>query len=299
MFNFLFFLTLSQGMQTTVDPYMLTINSNERISISINNAYNSHNGNRITLKEIARMADGKRFVAIGEQHDNFDSHRWQNLIINALIERGRRVIVGFEMYQRHKQHYLNLWTLGKLTEEEFLEKSDWSGQWGFDFGLYRPIFETVQKNTLRAVALNVPRDWVRTASREGYDALPEEAKQQLPEMDLTNQNHYEVFRALMGGHPGDAMLENVYRGQVLWDEAMADSAIKYLDRTIVDERTVFVIIAGNGHVMYKQGIDYRIHKRTGMDCLTVVTIPIEGKSGKRRVSAGLGDIIIGVRPNEK
>ncbi|MCH8274838.1 MAG: ChaN family lipoprotein [Armatimonadetes bacterium] len=283
----------------TADPYQLPINGDRSVEVTRNAVFDTQTGKRATLEQIAEAADGKRFVYVGEEHDNTDAHRWQALIIGALVERGRRVIVGMEMYQRPKQHYLNLWTLGKLTEEEFIEESDWKGQWGFDYALYRPIFDYVRRMRLRLVALNVPREWVRTASREGYDALPDEAKAQLPEMYLGNEKHRRVFDVLMTGHPPGPALDAVYRGQVLWDEAMADSALKYLENTSVTSNTVFVILAGNGHLMYEQGINYRVKRRTGMEGVTVIPVSIEEGDRSRTVSAGLGDFVVGTRKPER
>jgi len=290
-------LLLFQAMmqQPETDPWLLSIGSTERIVVRTNNAYRTSDGKRVTLREIATAADGKNFVYIGEEHDNADSHRWQTLIIGALVERGREVVIGLEMLQREKQPILDLWTLGKFTEEEFLERVDWKRQWGIDYALYRPIFEFAKKEKLRMIALNIPRDWVRITSRSGWEALSSEAKSQLPEPYMNDVEHFEVFRALMGGHPGDASIESMYRGQVLWDEAMADSAIRYYNERYRSGKTVFVILAGNGHVMYRRGINFRIERRTGMSGITVVTVPVSSEKNEKRVSAGVGDFVVGIR----
>ncbi|MFN8140666.1 MAG: ChaN family lipoprotein [Fimbriimonadales bacterium] len=288
------------AFQTPVDPMKLEIGSKQLVNVQINRVTNTATGEHSTLEAIAAAADGKKFVYIGEEHDSPDAHRWQALIIGALVKRGRDVVIGMEMYQRPKQGYLDMWTLGKFTEEQFLVESDWQGQWGFAWDLYRPIFVFAKENGLRMVGLNVPRDWVRTASRTGYDALPNEAKSDLPEMYLGNQDHKKIFDALVGGgaHPGPGM-DGMYRGQVLWDEAMADTAIKYFQTRYTSDRTVFVVLAGNGHVMYKQGINYRVQRRTGQDGVTVVTVSMPKDSNGAQVSAGLGDFVVGTREPDR
>ena len=281
------------------NPYQLPIGSDRMVEARLNTIISTSSGKLAMLENIVEAAKGKRFVFVGETHDNADAHRWQALIIGALLESGRNVIVGLEMYQRPKQPYLDLWVMGRRSEEEFLEESDWEGQWGFDFGLYRPIFKYVQDHRLRLVALNVPRDWVRTASRGGWEALPDEAKAQLPELYMGHSDHRALFDALMAGHPPGASLDGMYTGQVLWDEAMADSALKYLEKTIVTNNTVFVVLAGNGHVMYRCGINYRIKRRTGDDGVTVVTVEIPKGGRRASVSAGLADFVIGTRGVER
>lgn len=272
-----------------VDPWMLDIGTRGFVAVSPGAIVDTRTSNRASVDDIAQAAAGKRFVLVGEEHDNPDAHIWQAKIIEALHKTGRHVIVGYEMIQRPEQFALDLWTLGKLTEAEFLEKVKWQTSWGFDFALYRPIFDTTRKYGLRNVALNVPRDWVRAVGRGGYDALDAEAKAQVPTLDLSNDNHKKVFDALMGGHPMGS--PNVYAAQVLWDEAMADSAVKYLHKTPVSEKTVFVVVAGNGHVMYGQGIGWRLAKRTGEKPLTVVTV---SSDEIRKVTRGAGDFVIGV-----
>ena len=81
---------------------------------------------------------------------------------------------------------------------------------------------------------------------------------------------------------------NIYAAQVLWDEGMADTALKYLDAHKPDSRTVFVVIAGAGHVMYRQGINYRIERRHGGEGITVV---MAESSGPITISNGLADFV--------
>jgi uncharacterized iron-regulated protein len=80
---------------------------------------------------------------------------------------------------------------------------------------------------------------------------------------------------------------------VLWDEAMADTALKYLEVHRPNSRTVFVVIAGSGHVMYGQGINYRIAKRHGGEGITVV---MADSNEPLPVSNGIGDFMM-VMPN--
>jgi uncharacterized iron-regulated protein len=277
-----------------VDPWLLDIGLSGSVDLKPGQVVETKSGAAVRLPEIVEAAKGRSYVLIGEEHDNPDAHLWQAKVIEALHNAGRRVIVGYEMIQRPEQFALDLWTLGKLSEPEFLQKAKWVTSWGFDFSLYRPIFDATRRHGLRNVALNVPRDWVRTVGRGGFEALDAEAKAQVPPLDLTNANHQKVFNALMGGHPMGS--PNVYAAQVLWDEAMADSAVKYMARTPKTDGTVFVVIAGNGHVMYGQGIGWRIAKRTGAEPLTVVTVSTDAPV---RVSRGAGDFVIAVPPVDR
>ena len=113
---------------------------------------------------------------------------------------------------------------------------------------------------------------------------------QLPtELFLGNRDHRQVFEAMMGGHQmtGTSM-DQMYAAQVLWDEGMADTALKYVARISTTPSTVFVIIAGAGHVMYDQGINYRIARRHGGAGTTLVMLESDVTV---EVSRGLGTFV--------
>ncbi len=280
--------------QQSVDPMNLPIGLKGSVAARIDQITNCTNGKSVSLDEVVKAAEGRRFVFVGEEHDNPDAHRWQESVIEALHQAGRDVVIGLEMYQRPKQAYLDNWILKRYSEEQFLTESDWKGQWGLPFELYQPIFDYAKQNGIRIAALNVPRDWVRIVSRTGFDSLPDDVKAQLPKLYLDDADHKKIFQALIGeGHPGGSM-DAMYRGQVLWDEAMADSALAYFEHRYTTPRTVMVILAGNGHVMYRRGINFRIKRRTGEDGVTLVTVSIKKPESHTMVSAGIADFVIGI-----
>ncbi|MBZ0213883.1 MAG: ChaN family lipoprotein, partial [Nitrospirae bacterium] len=116
-----------------------------------------------------------------------------------------------------------------------------------------------------------------------------EQRASLPEQfDLNNQGHRAVFGALMGGHPPTGTRgESIYSAQVLWDVGMADSAIKYME-ALPRYDGVMAVVAGSGHVMYGQGINWRIAQRTGERGITVTMV---AATDSITVSRGLGDYV--------
>jgi uncharacterized iron-regulated protein len=249
--------------------------------------------NRVaTPDDVARAARGRNFVYLGEQHATAPHQQMMAQIIDALARDGRRVVVGLEMLQRPKQEVLNRWSAGQINERELLEQADWKGQWGFDFGYYRPIFDVARKHNAPVLGLNVPRDWVRAVGRGGLAALTDEQKAQLPgDMVLDNKAHRDIFLALIGGgHPGmtQQSFDNMYAAQVLWDEAMADTIVRHIGGRRLDNRTVYVVVAGIGHLMFDQGINYRLQRRGYTGGVTVSMITSHEPV---RVAAGLGDFV--------
>ncbi|MEJ5171673.1 MAG: ChaN family lipoprotein, partial [Fimbriimonadales bacterium] len=184
--------------QDAPNPLRLPIGPPGAVRVEAGQIVETSSGKAVGLEAIVRAADGTRFVILGESHDDAAHHRFQAEVIEALAKAGRQVIVGLEMFTRPVQDRLNPWTLGWKTEEEFIQESEWKTQWGFDFALYRPVFEAVRRNRLPMVALNVPREWVRAVGRGGLQALQPDQRAQLPErIDLGWKEHRTLFEAMM------------------------------------------------------------------------------------------------------
>ncbi len=281
-FSVLAALTLAQA---TVNPWNLPL-GNAR-TLTVGQGTFDQSGRATSAAAIAEALDGHRFVLVGESHDNMDHKRFCAELVDALVARGRNVSVGFEMFTRPNQKNLAPWSLGKWTEAEFIEKANWKAQWGFDFAIYRPLFESVRKHKLPMVALNVPRDWVRAVGQGGPGNLPAEAKGQVPAFDPSYEPHRQFFQAMIGGHPmaDQRRLDNMISAQVLWDVGMADSALKWMDARPRTPGRIMVMLAGSGHAGYQAGINHRITERTGERVPTVI-----GLSGETvTVSSTLGD----------
>ncbi|GBC92783.1 hypothetical protein HRbin15_01260 [bacterium HR15] len=284
--------------QKEPSPYNLEIGDPARrvrcLRIRPGELVETRRGRKLTLKQLTQAVEPYAFLLIGEEHSEARHHQFQAAVIDALVQAGRSVIVGLEMFDRTKQHPLNLWTLNRLSEAEFIEQSDWQRQWGFDFALYRPIFEVVARHRLRLVALNLPRAMVRQVALKGWASLPESERMGIAQLDLNQTDHRQLFNILMSGHPGtehagheghaDPAHERFYEAQVLWDTGMADSALRYLERTVPSPRLIFVILAGNGHVMYDVGIALRLRQRTSWPVATIVCLPVSDEPIEIRAS---------------
>jgi uncharacterized iron-regulated protein len=264
-------------------PGMTTIESGRLTNLST--------GAASTADDVARAARGQRFVFLGEEHATPPDQQFHADVIEALARDHREVVVGLEMYQRPMQRYLDQFVSGELGESDFIVASDWAHQWGMDFGFYRPIFDVARAHRFPILGLNIPRDWVRQVGKGGIAALSADARSQLPaEIDLGNSNHRAIFDGLMGGHPGmsGSMMDNVYAAQVLWDVSMADTLAKRIAARKPNGRTVYVVIAGSGHLMYGQGINYRLKQRALGGGPTVVMFQANESVS---VSNGLADFV--------
>lgn len=278
-------LTLAKT-QDAPDPYLLDIGRKGTVVAPMGYT-DTRSGKATNPDQIAAAADNVQFLLVGESHATPSHHQAQADIIRALVKRGRFVTVGMEMVTRDRQLQVNGLSAGMETIEEFEVTSDWKNTWGHNFNAYRPVFEAIRDHRLRLTALNVPRDMVRKASREGYDKFTEFEKKWVPYMDLTNSNHERVVSALIGGHPLNGSGFNMLAGQVTWDIGMAKTALDW-HKEWPSKRNIMVILAGSGHVMYDQGINYRLKQIDGTPSISVVCVSDEPN---REVSRGIADYI--------
>lgn len=238
------------------------------------------------LDALVKAAKGVRFVLVGESHDKASHHEFQAKVIEALARSGRYVTVGMEMFTRDNQRNVYPFSAGIWDDATFQKESDWKNQWGFDYGLYKPIFDLVRSERLPLYALNTPKAWVKEIGQKGPEALTKDKKPWLPELYLGNAKHRSLFDSMMGGHQPTGA-SNIYAAMVSWDEGMAKSAVDAMEDKLSD-KWVMVICAGSGHVMFGQGIAYRIQRLTGEKSLISVCLD-EVPGGK--VSQGIGDFL--------
>jgi len=278
----------SQGATSEpMSPYSLPINNPK--SISVNKGWNDNAGKKLDANQVAAKMDSYSFAIFGESHDNTDHKTELGKVITALEKRGRNVVLGLEMFTWPSQMNLNPWTMGYWTEAEFIENANWKVEWGFDYSIYKPVFDVVKQNRIPMIALNSPRNWVKQARTQGYDSLPADVKALVPPLDLSNKNHRMVFTSLMGGHGSemDSQMDSFYTSQTFWDTAMAASAVRASKNR--PKNTIFIVLAGSGHALYGQGIDYRITQQTGQKVFTMIGIELEIPT---KVSSTLGDVIL-------
>ena len=223
-------------------------------------------GTRLSPENFMAVIAGADVVSVGETHDQVKDHQAQLEALKALYAaRGEKIAVGFEMLNQSLQPVLNDYADGKLTEAEFLAKADWQKEWGFDFNMYKPLFDFIVQNKLRALALNVPKKVVSKIARTGLESLTEEEKSFLPEkVEITQHKKYNEFlKESFAGHGDSPMakmftLENYLASMAAWNEGMGARVADFLTN---NPGYSVLVIAGNGHVIYNAAIPASVKAR--------------------------------------
>jgi aminopeptidase N len=212
----------------------------------------------------------KRVIYVGERHDRFSHHMAQLRVIQGLDRQNRRLVVGMEMFQRPFQDVLDRYLDGQIDEKTFLKESEYLKRWRYDYHLYRPIIEYCKEHSIPILALNLPAEISEKVARKGLESLSDEELKQVPvELDWSNTVYKTRLRQIFEEHPEGEVknFDDFYQAQVLWDETMAQCVHDYLNNN--PDRQM-VVLAGNGHIAFGDGIPSRTCRRGKYDQAIII-----------------------------
>ncbi len=220
-------------------------------------------------------------LCLGERHDNARDHYAQARILLELFDRGkvsgRRIALGLEMVEQTNQPVLDRFTRREMPLRRMLREVRWHKRWGFDAGYYTPMLRMTRDRGGRLIGLNIPRALTMRVARSGLDGLSDAERAELPALDLGNSEHRAYFEAATKDHPAPASsADSFYMAQVLWDEAMASRAAKWVVRK--QPANQMVILAGNGHC-HETAIPARVRRRIPANVVSVRPV-VEDEDGK-------------------
>lgn len=274
------------------------------MSVSAGEIYAAITGEAVSFEEMIDGMSRSRIVYVGETHNSLPMHQIQAKIIQGLYESDRDLSVGIEMYPVTQQEVLHKWSLGILTEKDFIREGQWYVNWNFNFGFYQDIFQVIKNNGIPLYALNAPRESIAMVRTKGWEALSEKEKAIVPEPDLTHQDHRTLIRAIfedtdlphqMKGKGLEMAFEGLYRAQTAWDETMAQHALAALQR----EGGRLVVLAGSGHLLYNLGINLRAEMTSRLPFKTVICVVVPDGEESVEVSRSLADYVWGLPEEEK
>ena len=239
---------------------------------------------RLSFSEIMAELATVRVIHVGEVHDRYEDHLLQLRVLRAMHRQHPKVAIGMEMFPRSVQPVLDAYLAGEFDEREFLRRSEWFGNWNFDYRLYREIIDFARHHRLPIIALNLERGLTSKVFREGgISELEEDERAQLPpDRDLGLPGYRERIEAAfrMPGSPhhrektDEAAQRRRFAGflqaQSLWDEQMAAAMAEFLEPN-PDYRLLTVV--GQGHTDKENAIPPRLARRLP-DVSQAVLVPV-------------------------
>jgi uncharacterized iron-regulated protein len=261
------------------------------ISFAEGTIISAKTGQPVTYEELLADLATIRVIYIGEMHTDPTHHQIQLQLIRNLAGTHPDMAVGMEMFDFTYQPVLDQWSAGDLEEPDFLEKVQWYANWRFPFSLYQDILTFIKDNNLRLAGLNIPSYIPSRVRVGGIDNLLESDKILLPQnIDTTNEAHRAYVEPVFKRHhfSGNTNFEYFYQAQCLWEDTMAATIARELGDGAM------VVLAGNGHIIYKFGIPDRVHALNGESFRTIYLAPVGSE-----VELSYADYIWVTPPKEK
>ncbi len=233
-------------------------------------------GQTKSLAAILQQENDARVILVGEQHTRMDHHQIQFETMRYLHEQDVDIALGVEWFQQPFQAHLDDFLAGKITEKQLLDRTQYFDRWAYDYRLYQPILLYAREHGIPIVALNASRELSKAVTGKRFENLPEELKAQLPSaFDWSDKAYEKRLEKVFSMHPDfPGTFEGFLRGQLLWDESMAERASDYLSQHPGKRMLVF---AGSGHIEFGSGIPNRIKRRIGEKVISI--LPSDSPAG--------------------
>jgi uncharacterized iron-regulated protein len=237
-------------------------------------------GRIVSERQLLEYLCRYRVIYVGETHDSLDDHAVEFTLLKGLYERSPgNLALGLEMLPRNTQADLDAYIRGEMDEEAF--KRLWTIHWGHTFAYYDEILGYARKHRIKVLALNTDDDLKKAVRERPVEEIDSDLAERLPEMDMSDPYHRAATESIFAAHHmGPQDTEAFYRVQVLWDEAMAQTAAEYLESPEGQGKQL-VIFAGGHHVRYGYGIPRRLFRRVPLPFVIVLPLAAEIPENKR------------------
>ena len=201
-------------------------------------------GEAISVNQLTTEIQQADVILIGEWHTHAGIHRFQTDMLKQLSSANRPLALSMEQVTRDKQAILDAYLNGEIGEQYFMKQSNAWPNYESD---YRPLVEFAKQAEIPVIASNAPKNIVRCIGRQGVDYLDkldsDERSFVADDVNTANSPYKEKFMASMH-HGKPEQTEKQYAAQVTWDETMAESIVKYLEK---HPGTQVVHVAGKFH----------------------------------------------------
>jgi uncharacterized iron-regulated protein len=209
----------------------------------------------VDAQRVMSRAAEARFVLLGEKHDNPEHHRLQALVLERLLEAGRRPRVALEMLDVDAQPTVDAYLASpNATASGFGAAVGWDTSGWPPFLTYEPIFDVAVPARLPIVAANLEHARARALVHEGLSAL---SRARAASLGLTRPFPSELEQALESelGEDHCGMLPSSLLAPMALAQHARDAQMA---RVLLDggNDVPAVLIAGGGHVRRDRGVPY-------------------------------------------
>ncbi len=226
-------------------------------------------GNPVSRERLVDEMSAATVVYLGEKHDNAEHHRHQLWILGALVDGGRRPLLGLEVFSVDQTPLLMEYVMGKpshgaaRTPEETLRAAlGWGSSRDESWGRYGPLLRLARQHGLTVFGIDLPVALRRRISRVGIEGLTPVEREQVPEAGPTAPSYrafmLESLKQSHCGYGSESYLAKLFANWQARNETMAQTIVTAVSGR--DDSPVLVVLGG-AHVRHGQGVVPRVRSR--------------------------------------
>ncbi len=208
-----------------------------------------------------------RIIILGEVHGSRTHHEVQLDLLRALRARGRRLVIGMEMFPASVNPELERWSEGEMDSSEIFLR--FGQAWAFDWWpVYRDLFFLARQEGIPQLGLNADEELVRRVARVGLAGLDAGTRELLPLFSCDSADRYIQLlgQAMNGGSNSETTFMRFCEAQMLRDAFMARTALAASRKW---KNHIVIILAGNYHA-WRHGIASHLPQGEGYEVKVVL-----------------------------
>lgn len=227
-------------------------------------------GKFVEKQKLVEKSRQRKFILLGETHDNRLHHQYQAWLIDNLYKSGFSALVAFEMIDSAQ---------GKLIEnKQYKTSTDLISDlnrvkttWQYETR-YKPVFNSLLAAGYAVYPASLDRAAIMTIARKGHESIPAEIQSYLDKNKLTEAQKQSLREEIKASHCGmdnPQMTRTMMLIQRVKDAEMANS----LMRDANEEKRV--LVAGSGHTRLDRGVPiYITSSRKSDDILSIAWVEV-------------------------
>lgn len=203
--------------------------------------------------ELWRRLAAVEVVVLGERHDHPDHHRLQGRAVDALVARGARPAVAFEMLERGLEPAIAAARAQAPGDASAIRRAvRWDASGWPDWAVYAPVFDAAVRAGLPILPANLARADVQAIAHGGLAALDPALRAWLAlEAEAPPAERDALAEAIRLSHCGfapEAMIGRMVDVQRAWNASLGRAA---LDAARANGTSV--LVTGNEHARRDYG----------------------------------------------
>jgi uncharacterized iron-regulated protein len=245
-------------------------------------------GKKVSIAKMTRESIDAQLILFGEFHDNPISHWLELELLKELFsQKGKKLIVGFEMFEQDQQAALDRYLIGGITDKQLKDSLRLWPNYSTD---YKPLILFAKENKLACIASNVERKYASLLFKSGriaLDTISPLKKSQMADLQFPIDTTLSQYVSLneMAAHMGGG---NMLEAQALKDATMA----KYILHELTGDNQI-IHYNGAYHSDYYQGILWYIQQSKPLIKVTTISTVSQQKVNKlEKEHLGKADFII-------